>query len=230
MYTSIPTEIRRNPPSRTMATTVASNKHQPPTRALPHPDRACAEALFPSRKDYMLEKLHTFLMATHGCSPIPSTLRPGKCVRTSGVAGNRGRARGKHAARGKGPWRSPREGTFRDARYVRNLSSTAAPPPPPRLFFFSCDFARGVIFQRTGKCSHYREKPCGAPARRCTITRQPSVRERRQPVAQTENHARWRTTFSRRRISRRDSQPSSIGDRQHLGIGGKKRVSLSNSS
>lgn len=35
-------------------------------------------------------------------------------------------ARGKYAARGKGPQRSPREGTFRDARYVRNLSSTAA--------------------------------------------------------------------------------------------------------
>lgn len=179
------------------ATTVAPNKHQPPTRALSHPDRACRSSLSlsPSRKDYMPEKLHTFLMATHGCSPAPVpfdfTARE-MCSDERGsngeVQGENTRHEGRREARAKEPSVTP-------ATSVIYLLPPPPPPPSPRLFFFSCDFARGVIFQRTGKCSHYREKPCGAPARRCTITRQPSVRERRQPVAQTENHARWRTTF-----------------------------------
>lgn len=84
-YSSIPTEIRwRDTPSGTTATT-APNKHQPPTRPfLIQTVRAERKALS-SWKDYMLEKLHTFLMATHGCSPaaVPSTLRPGKCVRAN---------------------------------------------------------------------------------------------------------------------------------------------------
>lgn len=138
-------------------------------------------------------------MATHGCSstPVPSTLRPGKCVRTSGETG-------KEEVQGENT-RHEEEGRETRAKEPSVTPATFViyllPPPPlsPRLFFFSCDFARDVIFQRTGKCSHYREKPCGAPARRCTITRQPSVRERRQPVAQTENHARWRTTFPQNR-------------------------------
>jgi len=149
----------------------------------------------------MPEKLHTFLMATHGCSPaqVPSTLRPGKCVR-GGVVGN-GEVQGENTRH--------EEKGHREAR-VKEPSVTPAtsviyllpPPPPPRLCSSSSPMtSHGVIFQRTGKCSHYREKPCDAPARRCTITRQPSVRERRQPVAQMENHARWRTTFLRRRIS-----------------------------
>ncbi|KYQ47976.1 hypothetical protein ALC60_12935 [Trachymyrmex zeteki] len=103
------------------------------------------------------------------------------------------------------------------------------PPPPPRLCSSSSPVtSRGVIFQRTGKCSHYREKPCGAPARRCTITRQPSVRERRQPVAQMENHARWRTTFLRRRISHEivrlalSVTSRSINNWQYLGTRKKK--------
>lgn len=49
----------------------------------------------------------------------------------------------------------PREGTFHDACYVRNLSSTAALSLLPLLRLR----ALGVIFQRTGKCSRYREKP-----------------------------------------------------------------------
>jgi len=135
--------------------------------------------------------------------------------------------KGRREARAKEPSVTP-------ATSVIYLLPPPPSPPPPRLFFFfSCDFARGVIFQRTGKCSHYREKPCGAPARRCTITRQPSVRERRQPVAQTENHTRWKTTFSRRRISRIVHSAlcvvaRSIGNWQYLEI--EKKMRISNSS
>ena len=182
------TKTQRDPPSRTTATTATPNKYQPPTRALPHPNWYRSSS--PSRKDYMPEKLHTFLMATHGCSPaqVPSTLRPGKCVR-GGVVSN-GEVQGENTRH--------EEKGHREAR-VKEPSVTPAtsviyllpPPPPPRLCSSSSPMtSHGVIFQRTGKCSHYREKPCGAPARRCTITRQPSVRERRQPVAQMENHAR----------------------------------------
>lgn len=191
-----PATTQRDPPSRRRQRRHLISISHPRGPFLIQTARAEALSLSPSRKDYMPEKLHTFLMATHGCSPapVPSTLRPGKCVRTSGEAGNgevqgentRHEEKGRREARAKEPSVTP-------ATSVIYL--LPPPPPSPRLFFFSCDFARGVIFQRTGKCSHYREKPCGAPARRCTITRQPSVRERRQPVAQTENHARWRTTF-----------------------------------
>lgn len=172
----IPTEIRwrwRDTPSGTTATTASPNKHQPPTRALPHPDRTRAERkALSSWKDYMPEKLHTFLMATHGCSPaVPSTLRPGKCVRANR---RRKRQRGEKNTRRE---EKGREGTFHDACYVRNLSSTAALSLLPLLRLR----ALGVIFQRTGKCSRYREKP---PARRCTIT-YGNIQERKQAVARS---------------------------------------------
>jgi len=121
----------------------------------------------------MPEKLHTFLMATHGCSPaaVPSTLRSGKCVRANR---RRKRQRGEKNTRRE---EKGREGTFHDACYVRNLSSTAALSLLPLLRLR----ALGVIFQRTGKCSRYREKP---PARRCTITYD-NIRERKQAVARS---------------------------------------------
>ncbi|KYN39746.1 hypothetical protein ALC56_05854 [Trachymyrmex septentrionalis] len=106
---------------------------------------------------------------------------PGNMFGRGGVVG-KGEVQGKHT-------RHEEKGR-REAR-VKEPSVTPAtsviyllpPPPPPRLCSSSSPVtSHGVIFQRTGKCSHYREKPCGAPARRCTITRQPSVRERRQPV------------------------------------------------
>lgn len=131
-----------------------------------HPDRASGENLsLSSRKDYMPEKLHTFLMATHGCSPVavPPALRPGKCVRANGKRQRREKNtrredKDRGGTRAKEPSVTPAT--------CRNLSSTASvclvsPPSLPRLR------ALGVIFQRTGKCSRYREKP---PARRCTIT------------------------------------------------------------
>lgn len=176
-----------------MATTVAPNKHQPPTRVLPHPNRACAKVL--SLSHFLSEGLYareiTYIFNGHAwlfAGSFDFTTRE-MCSDERGgwqrgdVQGENTRheEKGRRGARAKEPSVTP----------ATPVIYLLPPPPPPRLFFFfSCDFARGVIFQRTGKCSHYREKPCGAPARRCTITRQPSVRERRQPVAQTENHAR----------------------------------------
>jgi len=59
-----------------------------------------------------------------------------------GVVG-KGEVQGKHTRHEeKGRRESPREGTFRDARYVRNLSSTATAATSSLFFFFSCDFAR----------------------------------------------------------------------------------------
>lgn len=143
-----------------------------------------------SWKDYMPEKLHTFLMATHGCSPaaVPSTLRSGKCVRANR---RRKRQRGEKNTRRE---EKGREGTFHDACHVRNLSSTAALSLLPLLRLR----ALGVIFQRTGKCSRYREKP---PARRCTITYD-DIRGRKQAVARSRRLRELEMVSLRWRMSR----------------------------
>lgn len=132
MYTNIPTEIRLRPSRIHPRERWRQRRH---LISISHPrgpfliQTVRAKALSLSFSERLYAREITYIFNGHAwlfvdTGPFDFTARE-MCSDERG-SWQGGSARRKYAARGKGPQRSPREGTFRDARYVRNLSSTAA--------------------------------------------------------------------------------------------------------
>lgn len=176
-------------------TTVAPNKHQPSTRA-PFSFRV-------SRSSRLSERLYareiTYIFNGHAWlfagtrTPFDFTAREMFFERRTVVGGGGGYMGRKERANGneyggeeKG--RYSRETRWVGARknlpwrllYVRNLSSSRC---THRLVVSSPVTSHTVIYQRTGKCSRYRGKPCAAPQTMHDNARQPSVWGRWLPYA-----------------------------------------------